>query len=104
LDKDQKAPYSGFLLSQEKVQQLRNDSIDNDTNKKLNESLKTSLALEQSTSTLKDTKITLLMTQNDLLAKSAYTSREFTNWERVGYFLGGIILTGAAIKGVQALK
>lgn len=104
LDKDQKAPFSGFLLPQEKIQEFRNTTIDRDTLKNLNDSYKTSLTLEKTNSGLKDNQITLLMNANDQLAKSAYTSREVSNWEKVGYFLGGILVTGLAIKGVQALR
>lgn len=103
LPKGSVTPFEGFLIPQTKVQELYNNTLERDTFKSLNDSLKTSLSLEQSNSSIKDQKIKLLLDQNDQLAKTAYNARELSNWEKVGFFLGGIIVTGLAIKGVHEL-
>lgn len=103
LNQGQTAPYSGFLLPKEKVQELYNNTTERDFYKNTNDSLKKSIDLEQSNNNIKDQKIKLLLDQNDQLAKTAYNARELSNWEKIGYFLGGIIVTSLAIKGMHEL-
>ena len=103
LDKDQKAPFSGYLLPESKLRELRNNTLERDTLKELNSSLKTSLDLQTTNSNLKDQKVNLLLEQNDKLAKTAYDNRQLNTWEKLGYFVAGILVTGLAIKGVNEL-
>lgn len=98
LEKDQKAPYSGILLPKEKVQELRNNTLERDSFKKQNESLNTSLDLQQKNLGLKDNQINILLTQNDNLAKTLGAERTLNNWEKAGYFLGGILIIGLSAK------
>lgn len=103
LNQNDKAPYSGYLLSEDKVKELRNNTIERDGLKTINDSLTKSLTLEQQNNSLKDQKVNLLLDQNDKLAKSAYADRELNTWEKVAYFVGGIVVTGLAIAGVHSL-
>jgi len=48
-----------------------------------------------------ENKVNLLVEQNDKLAKSLYSERTMTTWERVGWFVLGITATGI---GAYALK
>lgn len=101
LQKNDPAPYAGFLLSRETLQPLYNAVLERDNYKAVNESLKTSLTLEQSNNTRKDNQIDILLQQNDKLAKATYDSQSMNNWVKVGYFIGGILVTGLAIKGLH---
>lgn len=103
LPKNTPAPFDGYLLPKEKIQELYNNTIERDTYKKLNDSFKTSLDLEQKNSSLKDDKINLLLQQNDKLAQTAYQSQSLSTWEKIGWFAAGIIVTGLAVKGVHEL-
>jgi hypothetical protein len=101
LQKNDPAPYQGFLLPKEKVQELYNATIERDSYKAANDSFEKSLKLEQTNSDLKDQKINLLLEQDDKLAKALYNSQSLNNWEKAAFFIGGILVTGLAIKGLH---
>lgn len=103
LNKTQLAPFDGFLLPQEKLQELHNNILERDAFQKENESLNKSLNIQQTNLGLKDNQINILLNQNDNLAKALYSERTLNNWEKVGYFAGGIILTGLSIYAVHSL-
>lgn len=103
LNKDDKAPFNGFLLPQEKLQELHNNTLERDAFQKENESLNKSLNLQQTNLGLKDNQINILLNQNDNLAKALGSERTLNNWEKTGYFIGGIIVTGLAIKAAHDL-
>lgn len=103
LNQNDKAPYSGYLLSEDKIKELRNNTIERDGFKAINDSLTKQLSLVQQDSSLKDQKVNLLLDQNDKLAKTAYADRELNTWERVAYFVGGVLITGFAIYGVHQI-
>lgn len=103
LNQNDKAPHSGYLLSEDKVKELRNNTIERDGLKTINDSLTKQLTLTQQDSSLKDQKVNLLLDQNDKLAKTAYADHELNTWERVAFFVGGILVTGLAIQGVHSL-
>lgn len=97
INKNGSAKFSGYLIPEETVKQLRNNTIERDA-------FKTQLDLTNQNVTLKDKEIQLLTDQNDKLATSLRNSETLNIWERAGYLLGGIIITGLAIKGAQQLK
>jgi hypothetical protein len=103
LNKNQVAPFPGYLLPAGKVEQFQNDELQLGFLKTTNDSLTKSLTLEQQNSALKDQKVNLLLDQNDKLSKAAYTERELTTWEKIGYIAAGIVITGVAIAGAHAL-
>jgi hypothetical protein len=103
LNKNQAAPFPGYLLPAGKVEELQNDVIELNTLKQTNDSLQKSLTLEQQDSALKDQKVNLLLDQNNKLASAAYTERELTVWEKVAYFAGGVIVTGLAVWGASSI-
>lgn len=103
LNKGQTSPFPGYLLPAGKVEQFQNDELQLSATKQINDSLQKSLTLEQQNSALKDQKVNLLLDQNDKLSKAAYTERELTTWEKIGYVAGGIVITGVAIAGAHAL-
>lgn len=103
LNQKDTAPFSGYLLPEDKIKSLRNDSLENSANKQLVESLNKSLTLQQSNSDLKDKQIQLLLNQNDSLSKTIVTEEKLQTWEKVLYFGGGIVLSGLAIWGAHSL-
>lgn len=103
IQQNQAAPFAGFLLPKEKVQELYNQSIDASTNKALNDSLTKSLDLEKQNNDLLNKKINLLLDQNDKLAESLHSEISLNTLEKIAYFAGGIIVVGLAISGVHNL-
>lgn len=103
LNKDDKAPYQGYLFTEIKTRDIRLQLIDGDTNKRLNESLKAENLDLQSKSDKKDQQIKLVLDRNDELAKTVSDQQSMSNWTKAGYFLGGMILTGLAIKGAHEI-
>lgn len=89
LDKDKPAPYSGYLLPEAKVKELRNSSLERDMYKTTNE--------------LKDQQIKLLSDQNNKLATTLESTSNLSTWEKIGCFAGGVLLTGLAIAGAHAI-
>lgn len=89
LNQKDPAPFSGFLLPEEKVKELRNDSLEKD--------------MYKTEGTLKDTQIKLLSDQNDKLAKTLESTSSLSMWEKIGYFAAGVLLTGLAISGAHAI-
>lgn len=52
---------------------------------------------------LKDTQIKLLTDQNDKLTKTLESTSSLSSFEKFGWFIGGIILTGLAVEGASKL-
>lgn len=97
LEKDKPAPFTGFLLPEETVKELKNNTLERD-------SYKRQLDLtNQNVDILNKEKI-ILLDQNLKLIQSGTLDHTLNNWEKAGYFFGGIILTGLAIKGAQNLR
>jgi hypothetical protein len=103
LNQNDKAPFPGYLLPAAKVEQFQTDEIQLNYYKSTDDSLQKSLTLEQQNSALKDQKVNLLLDQNDKLSKAAYTERELTTWEKIGYVAAGIVITGVAVWGAHSL-
>lgn len=97
INKDDKAPFSGNLLTVEQTKKLYDDSLDKS-------SLQKQLDLEQKNSTLKDQKVDILLNQNLKLIEANNTDHTLNNWEKAAYFVGGMVAVGLAIKGVENLK
>lgn len=98
IKKNDPAPYDGVLFTEKKAQEIRLQLIDGDLNKDLNESYKRTVELQKLIIEGKDKQNTMLLDQNDKLAKTAYDSQKMSNWEKAGYFVGGILVTGMAVK------
>ena len=101
LYKDEKAPYAGILMPESKVTELRNNTLERDTLRLQNNSLNTSLKLQDDIIAKKTDQVTILLDQNDKLAKIGYSERSMTNLERVGYFALGVLATYGAFKVAQ---
>lgn len=103
LNKDDKAPFSGYLMPKEKVLDLRNAVLERDTLRLQNDSLNVSLKLQDDIIAKKDQQLTLYGDQMDKMAKTAYSNESLSTWGKIGYIALGIGLTGLAISGVHAL-
>lgn len=101
LDKDKSAPFSGYLIPEDTVKKLRNDSLEKDMYKGLYDSTTKSINLYQQEVTLKDNQLKLLMDQNDKLANQISSATSFNMWEKIGLFGAGVLLTGLAIKSAH---
>lgn len=89
LNKGDAASFNGYLLPESEVVQLRNNTLD--------------MEMYKTESTLKDTQINLLTTQNNSLAKTVEDEKNLTLLEKVGFFAAGVIITGLAIDGASKI-
>lgn len=96
LVKDQPAPYSGVLIPPAKAQEMKEQLIEYDNLKLINESYKRSIELYKSNELSYNDKIDKINTQNDTLAKQLNSSREVSEWTRFGYFMLGVLGTVSA--------
>lgn len=97
LNKGDSAPFEGNLLTIETTKQLYDDSLEKS-------SLQKQLDLTNSNNNLLSQEKQILLDQNQKLVQTDMAERSLTNWERVGYFAGGILLTALAVKGAMSLK
>jgi hypothetical protein len=85
------APFAGYLLPEEEVKTLRDNTLE--------------LDMYKTTSDLKDQQITLLTNQNNNLSKTLESTSNLSTWEKVGYFAAGILLTSLAVgAAIQIVK
>lgn len=97
LNRNDKAPFEGNLLTLEITKQLYNDSLEKS-------SLQKQLDLTNSNVTLLKQNETLLLDQNGKLIKAAQSEKTLTDLEKAGCFVLGVVVTGLAIKGMQSLR
>jgi hypothetical protein len=91
-----KAPFDGNLLTESTTQQLYNDSLEKT-------SLQKQLDLTNSTVNLLQQDKTLLLDQNSKLISAAQSQKVTSDVEKGLWFLGGIVLTGLAVKAAASL-
>jgi hypothetical protein len=101
VNKDDKAPFQGYLFSDAKAKEVKFKLIDLDTNIKLNESLNKSIELYKANEIDLNKKVEILNTQNNNLAENLYKAREVSFWDRFGFFLLGVAGTTLAVYGVK---
>lgn len=94
LDKDQPAPYKGYLFTEEKTLQIRRDLLEFDNQKSVIESYQRSINLYKANEQTYIDKTTILLQQNDKLAQSVYQAKSTSDLEKVGYFLLGALSIG----------
>lgn len=103
LDKGQPAPYPGTLLDKEKSKEIRDELIEKDGLVKTNESLNKSINLYKSNEEILGKQKDLLLNQNIELTKVLNDTRSMNGWERVGFFVLGVAVTGLAVYGASRL-
>lgn len=97
LNVQDKAPFSGYLLPEDTVKELRNNTLERD-------SLQIQLDLTNKNNQLLTQEKQLLLDQNLKLIEAGTTDHNLNNWEKTGFFLAGILVTGLAIKGAANLR
>jgi len=103
LEAEQKAPFSGVLLTVPKANELRRNTIELEHSKKIIESLDKSIALYAAINAKQDERIKAQLEQNDVLALRLQDSRDLSSWERIGWFTLGVVGTGLAAYGVNQI-
>lgn len=91
LQKNDPAPYTGFLLSPERAERVRTISIEHDTLQKINKDL-------NGINTTLKTQIKNCNNENSLLSNN---TKDTSVWVKAGYFLLGVVITGAIVKAVK---
>lgn len=104
LENGDKAPYQGLLFPVDEANKIRGELIEKDALVEINKSLNKSLDLYKNNELIYQQQKSILLDQNDKLAKSLYEERKITNWERIGLVVLGIGITGLAIYGVKQLR
>lgn len=104
LDKGQPAPFPGTLLDKETSQKVKNDLIERDALKSTNESLNRSIKLYKDNQNILHDQKDMLLNQNIELTKTLNDTRETSDWVKVGYFVLGIVITGAGVYGASKLS
>lgn len=97
LNKNDPAPFEGDLLTLDTTKQLYNDSLEKT-------SLQKQLDLTNSNNSLLNQEKQILLDQNKSLIETNQSQQTMSTIEKGAWFLGGIILTGLAIKGAASLK
>ena len=101
LEQNKPAPFSGILFPKEQAEQMRKELLERDSLIIINKSLEESIKHNKDIIQISDLKINNLSEQNDNLAKSLYSERSMTNWERLAFFALGVIGTGLAVYGIK---
>ena len=96
LEKDQKAPFTGILITNAIGNEMRSAVIERDAFAKMNESLNKIVTSQDSIISKQNQQKTILLEQNDKLALRLGDERSMGNYERIGWFVLGIVATGAA--------
>lgn len=104
LNKNDPAPYPGFLFDSDKAKVTRQRLLDEDTDKQLIDSLKKSLDLQSKISDLNQNKVNICVTQIDSLSKSVNDSKNLTDLQKFFWFGMGILTFGLVLYGVNKLK
>lgn len=100
LIKDNPAPFSGILISTDKAQELRKNTLELDIQKQVNLSLTRSIDLYKNNELLYDKKIETLTDYNSKLSEALYKANNGSTVEKIVYFGLGAVLTGFASYGI----
>lgn len=93
LHKTDPAPFEGFLLPKEKIEEFRIMSLELQKEQAINNSLNTSISLYKDNEKSLQEALNLSIDQNAKLVK-----REgFSDWDKILYFSSGIVITTLAI-------
>jgi len=103
LDKGQLAPFPGTLLDKETANKVKNELIEKDALVKTNESLNRSIKLYKDNQDILGDQKDMLIKQNIELTKTLNDARDTSDWVKVGYFVLGVVVTGAAAYGASRL-
>lgn len=97
IEKDFPAPFRGYLFPEDKALKFRQDLLQLDTLKSLNESYERTITLYKANEEQFNYKINILIDQNDKLAKAAYAAQDRDKFENWFWFGMGFLLAGAGV-------
>lgn len=98
LNKGASAPFTGYLITQEKADSIREMKIDLDTQKQVN-------ALLLDNQKIYELRVDNFKKQSDDLSKQVETMKDNTMFTKIGFFVLGSVLTGLVAYGTtRALK
>ena len=100
----QPAPYTGILLTPTKAESIKKELLDKDRLIEINESFKRSILLYKQNEEYYQGQNALLREQNVKANEVINKQQGSSTLEKVAFIGLGILATGFAIKGVQALK
>lgn len=103
LEKDKPAPFTGFLITEQKAKEYQLTDIKLTEVTALNESLKKSLVLQQDVINLTNKKADLAVSGMERLSKQLYDERGLTSYERLLWFGLGVVAVGIAVYGAKKL-
>lgn len=103
VEKNSPAPFTGFLFPREKAQEVRIKLLENDRLNDMISSYNKSIDLYKKNEDVQNQKVNILLEQNDKLAKSLGDARTVSTFERVAWFIGGMLVTSAAVYGASKL-
>lgn len=104
IEKGTEAPFKGYLFPEDKALKFRKDLIELDGLRELEKSYQKSLDLSISNEAKYNSKVNILLEQNDKLATALYSSKDRNSWENAGWFVLGILVTGTAFYGASRLR
>ena len=104
LNRGNTAPFTGFLLSKEKVESFRKMSIENDSNKLTIESLNRTVAIYRSNQAFSDEQNQIIMNRLNETSEQLGKARSTSRLETTGYFLGGVLVTIGTAWALGKLK
>jgi hypothetical protein len=100
LNKGTPAPYTGFLVPRERINELR---IESEEQKALIASYARSVDLYKKNEEASDRQVNILLERNDKLSKELTSTRSVSTFEKTAWFIGGILVSGAAVYGASKL-
>lgn len=104
LEKDQKAPFPGYLSSESTMEKIKEDLIEGEAARSREPSYKKSIELYKENETYYQNKVNILSVQNDKLAVRLYESTSISTLEKIGWFSLGVIATGIAVYGASQIN
>lgn len=93
----------GLLMDKEKTTKIKQELIEKDGLVQLNESLNKSIKLYRSNEDILLEQKDTVLKQNIELSKTLNETRTVSGLEKVGYFILGVAVTGAAVWGASKL-
>lgn len=104
LSKGSPAPWDGVLLSPDRASSARKAEQELPQYKLLSESLQNSLNLSTDKNNFLKEKVTILTTDNQMLATSLQQQRTANEFTKVLWFVIGVGVTALAIEGASKLR
>jgi hypothetical protein len=93
----------GTLLDKEQAERIKDQLIERDAFEKQNDSYEKSIELYKKNEKLYQDQNSLLLNRNIELTKAVNDSRETSDLLKIGYFVLGVAVTGAAVWGASRL-